>query len=62
MRDEDIEIEKHVAYKSIDCQLNKPTRFYGVKRDFCWKCWNQIFYIKPPSPPCSPVSSPRFRI
>ena len=60
MRD-DIEIENHVAYKSIDCQLNKPTPFYNIKQKFCWKCWNQIFYIKPPSPPCSPVSSPRFR-
>ena len=52
---------KHIPYKSYDCELNKPTRFYNIKQKFCWKCWNQIFYIKPPSPPCSPVSSPRFR-
>ena len=56
---EEIEFERHIPYKSYDCELNKPTRFYGSKRKFCWKCWNDIFYIKPISPPASPVSSPR---
>ena len=43
---------------SIDCTLNKQSRFYGQKQTFCWKCYKELFY-KPSSPPSSPISSPR---
>ena len=48
----------HIKYSS-DCSLKQPTPFYNVKQKFCWKCFNEVLYKKPLSPPSSPVSSPR---
>ena len=56
-----MDIEERVSHKkySSNCALNQQTPFYNVKQKFCWKCFNEVFYRIPPSPPASPVSSPR---